>query len=66
MARVNVSDAVWVKFRSRCLERGVHVADALAELVEQDVAEAQARSGRGRRAAGVSAPPTLFEPEPSP
>lgn len=44
MARVKVSDAVWVEFRSACLAKGEHVADALGRLVESEL----------RRRAGVA------------
>lgn len=49
MARVNVTDELWLEFRRSCLEDGVHVSDRLGRLV---VAELQRR----RRSSAPTAP----------
>ena len=69
MARVNVSDAVWVEFRSACLTKGEHVADALARLVVRDLSRSASRERRNRDrgidgvAGRMSSALTLFDPD---
>jgi hypothetical protein len=57
MARVNVSDAAWVEFRSACLAKGEHVSDALGRLVS---AELRRRSATQRRSSTATTP-RLFD-----
>lgn len=58
MARVNVSDAAWVEFRSVCLAKGEHVSDALGRLVAAELNRAARAATRRRRSGGM---PTLFD-----
>lgn len=59
MARVNVSHAVWIEFRSACLVEGEHVADALGRLVESELRR-RARAAP-RCSTLTEAAPTLFD-----
>lgn len=63
MARVNVSDAVWVEFRSACLFEGEHVAEALGRLVEGELRRKARRPTTASHRPQASRPmaPTLFD-----
>ncbi len=63
MARVNVSDAVWIEFRAACLVEGEHVADALGRLVKCEVRRLvrQSTGASSKSRASTSTTPTLFD-----